>query len=131
MSTHAPILKVKVSLCIAAVAASALLSSPIHAGEAMYTVAIAVNSVGLDLRQPAGARTMYARLQSAARIACGNGGRVGLKPVPNFVSCYEQALGEAVRSVNRPQVTLVYLSSHTLPDAAARGIEVPVILAAK
>jgi len=131
MSTHAPILNVKASLCIAAVAACALLSGPIHAGEQMVTVSISVNGAGLDLRQPAGARTLYTRLQSAARIVCGNGGRVGLKPVPNFAICYEQALGEAVRSVNRPQLTLVYLSSHTLPDAAARGIEVPVIVAAK
>jgi UrcA family protein len=131
MSTHAPILNVKASLGIAAAAACALLSGPIQASEQMVTARISVNGAGLNLRLPADARALYTRLQIAARIACGNGGRVGLRPVPNFAICIEQALGEAVRSVNRPQLTLVYLSSHTVSDAAARGIEVPVIVAAK
>jgi len=131
MNTHAPILNVKASLCIAAAAACALLSGSIQASEQMVAVSFTVKATGLDLSQPTGARTLYTRLQSAARFVCGNHSRVGLLPDPNFAVCYERALGEAVRSVNKPQLTWVYLGSHTLPDAAARGIEVPVIMAAK
>ncbi len=45
--------------------------------------------------------------------------------------CYEKALGNAVRSANMPLLTQVYLETHTLREAAARGIDVPVQMAAK
>jgi UrcA family protein len=131
MKTTASFRAVKPLVCIGAVAAGALLSSPILAKDYNVTVRVAVSTVGLDLSQPAAALELYGRLSKAARLACGDGNRVDLRPVSNFVGCYETALGAAVRSVNRRQLTLQYLATHTLRDAATRGIDIPVQVAAK
>jgi hypothetical protein len=56
---------------------------------------------------------------------------VDLHPLADFAVCYEQAVGDAIRSVNRPQLTMLYLRTHTLQDAAARGIDVPLLAATK
>jgi hypothetical protein len=64
-------------------------------------------------------------------VACGDGNRADLEPVGNFVGCYEQALAAAVRSVNRPQLTMQYLATHTLQDAATHGIDIPLQMAAR
>jgi UrcA family protein len=94
------------------------------------TVAIHVSTQGTDLGQPAGAQVFYARLQNAARIACTHGNRVDLVPTDTN-ACYEKALGNAIRSANSPLLTQVYLETHTLREASARGIKVPAQLAAK
>jgi UrcA family protein len=131
MNTRASVLNVTVLTCIAAAAACALLSAPIEAEQPAVTVKINVSTAGLDPRQPAGARELYVRLQAAARVVCAHGDRVDLLPVADFAGCYEQAVADAVRSARLPQLTLAYLASHTLQDAATRGIEVPVMVAAK
>jgi UrcA family protein len=131
MNTIASILKTKTSLCLAAAAACALLAGPIQAGEETVTIKQSVSSAGIDPSQPAGARELYSRVQTAAHIVCGRGNRVGLRPVANIEKCYEQALGTAVRSANLPQLTVVYLRTHSPQDAAARGISLPVLMAAK
>ncbi|HUL18273.1 MAG TPA: UrcA family protein [Steroidobacteraceae bacterium] len=95
------------------------------------TVAIQVSTQGFDLHQPDGAQKFYARLQHAADVACTHGNRVDLKPLSDPVSCYERALGDAIRSVNLPLLTQVYLETHTLRQAAVYGIEAPAQLAAK
>ena len=95
------------------------------------TVAIHVSTQGLDLHHPAGAQKLYVRLQHAADVACTHGNRADLKPSSDPVGCYEKALGEAIRSVNLPLLTQVYLETHTLRQAAAHGIEVPAQVAAK
>ena len=94
-------------------------------------VAYQVSSQGLDLRQPAGAQEFYGRLKKAARIVCTHGNRVDLQPSPDPKGCYEKALGDAIRSANVSLLTQVYLETHTLREAAARGIDVPVQVAAK
>jgi UrcA family protein len=131
MNIIAPFLNTKSFVCIAAVAACAVLSSPVQAKDHEVEVKISVSAAGLDLSQPAGARELYGRLQKAATIVCGNGNRVDLQPLTDFASCYETAVGDAVRSADRPHLTMVYLRTHTLQDAAARGINVPVLVAAK
>jgi UrcA family protein len=95
------------------------------------TVAIHVSTKGLDLNQPAEARTFYARLANAARVACSRANRVDLVPVDDVRGCYEQALGGAIRSASVPMLTQIYLASHALQDAVARGIAVPAEVAAK
>ncbi len=57
--------------------------------------------------------------------------RVDLKPVADPKGCYEKALGSAVRSANLMLITRVYLQSHTLQQAAAFGIDVPMEVAAE
>ncbi len=109
----------------------ALLSGGVEAGAYDVQIAIRVNTQGLDLQQPSGARTLYDRLEHAAQVACTHGNRVDLKPIYNPKECRDQALGEAVHSVNAPLLTQVYLQSHTLQQAAAHKIKVPTQVAAK
>jgi UrcA family protein len=115
----------------AAVLACALFAGDVAAKDRESTVAYQVTTQGLDLRQPAGARELYSRLQHAAQVVCTHGMRVDLAPSPDPQGCYEKALGNAVRSANLPRLTLVYLATHTLQEAAARGIGVPEMIAAK
>ena len=115
----------------AAAIACTLFAGNVVAGDHGVTVAIHVSTQGLDLSQPAGAQMFYTRLEYAARVVCTHGNRVGLQPSPDPKSCYEKALGDAIRSANMPLLTQVYLATHTLREAAARGIDVPVQVAAK
>ena len=131
MNTKAPVFSTNHFIGIALLAACGVLSAPVQAKSHEVTVKISVSTAGLDLSQPAGAREAYARLQKAAGIACTHGMRVDLRPPASFAGCYEKALGEAVRSAHRPQLTIVYLATHTLRDAATYGIEVPVQMAAE
>jgi UrcA family protein len=119
------------SLLGAAAVVCTVFAGNVAARDHMVTVAIDVSSEGLDLSQPAGAQKFYARLQHAAQVACTHGNRVDLEPSPDPAGCYEKALGDAIRSANVPLLTLVYLETHTLWQAAARGIDVPVQIAAK
>lgn len=129
MHTNFHILNAKSFVCLAA--ACSIISGPVHASDHEVTVKISVSAADLDLSQPAGAQKFYWRLKHAARVACAHGYRVGLEPPTNFTGCYEKALGEAVHSVHRAEVSTVYLATHTPRDAARYGIEVPVRMAAE
>jgi len=124
MNTNFPILNAKSFICLAA--ACTITSGSVQANGHEVTVKISVSTAGLDLRQPAGAQKFYWRLEQAARVACTHGYQVGLEPPANFTGCYEKALGEAVHSVHRAEVSTVHLATHTPRDAAQYGIEVPV-----
>jgi len=113
----------------AAIVACTLFAGDLAAKE--VNVAYQVSARGLDLRQPAGAREFYGRLKKAAWIVCTLGRRVDLQPSPDRQGCYEKALGDAIRSANVSLLTQVYLETHTLREAAARGIDVLVQVAAK
>jgi UrcA family protein len=118
------------SLFGAAAAACALFAGNVAAADDHdVTVAIHVNTHGLDLNQPADAQTLYTRLQQAAWVASTRGDRVDLLPPENPTACYQKALGSAVRSVNAPMLTQRYLETHTLREAAAHGIAVPAQIA--
>ena len=115
----------------AALVAYTLFAGSVAAKDQEFTVAYQVSTRGLDLKEPAGARELYARLKHAAEVVCTHGMRVDLKPVTDEHACYEKALGDAIRSVNLPLLTQIYLTTHTLQQAAARRIEPPVQVAAK
>jgi UrcA family protein len=115
----------------AAIAACTLFARDAAAKDPEFTVAYQVSTRGLDLNKPSGARELYVRLKHAADVVCTDGMRVDLAPPSDPQACYEQALGHAVRFVKRPLVTQVYLETHTLREAAARGIDVPVQFASK
>jgi UrcA family protein len=115
----------------AAAIACTLFAGNVVAKDHKVTVAIHVSTQGLDLSQPAGAHEFYRRLQHAADVVCTHGNRVDLTPSDDPKGCYEKALGDAIRSANVPMLTQVYLATHTLQEAAARGIEVPAQVAAK
>jgi UrcA family protein len=131
MNTIYPVRHTKSFICLAAVAACAVLSGPVQSKDHEVTVVLHVSAAGLDLSRPGDARELYARIQHAADIVCTHGMRVDLEPVQHYVGCSEQALGDAVRSVNQPQLSMVYLAAHTPEQAAAYGIEVPARMAAK
>ena len=130
MSTNAIRVKARVFAGVAAVVCT-VLAGGVAAKDYRVTVALHVNTQGLDLSRPADAQKLYDRIENAAWIACGRSNRVGLEPVANFKGCYQQALGAAVRTVKAPLVTQIYLANHTLEEAAASGIEIPAQLAAK
>jgi UrcA family protein len=113
----------------AAIIACAFFTGDVGAKD--VNVSYQVSAQGLDLNQPAGARELYRRLRHAAEIVCTHGMRVDLEPTTDPQGCYEKALADAVRSVHVSLVTQAYLATHTLQQAAARGIDVPVQVAAK
>ena len=115
----------------AAIAACTLFAGSVAAKDDAVTVSIQVSTQGVDVSQPRGAQELYWRLQQAARVVCTHGNRVGLAPSPNPEACREKALADAVRAANLTLLTQVYLASHTLREAAAHGIDVPVSVAAK
>ena len=114
---------------IAALAASTLFAGTVQA-DTSFPVNATVHATGLDLNQEADLRDLYSRIKVAADRVCNNIYRVGLQPVANYTDCYEKALGAAVQSVNRPQLTRVYLSAHTLKDANAHGVTASLLTAA-
>jgi UrcA family protein len=115
----------------AALVACTLFAGNVAAQDQEFTVAYRVSTQGLDLSQSAGAHEFYSRLKHAAQVVCTHGMRFYLKPVTDENACYEKALGDAIRSVNSPTLTQVYLATHTLQQAAAYGIGVPIQVAAK
>lgn len=111
--------------------ACALFAANVSAKDKIVTDSMKVNPQGLDLSQPADARTFYMRLENAAWVVCTRGTRVGLLPADDQFKCYQHALGDAVHASNSPLVTQIYLATHTLQEAAAHGIDVPAQVAAK
>ncbi|MGP8033864.1 MAG: UrcA family protein [Steroidobacteraceae bacterium] len=119
------------SLVGAAALACTCFAGNASAAEHVVPVSVPVSSQGLDLSKSEDAKTFYVRLQNAAWVVCTRGTRVDLVPSDDLRGCYEKALGDAVRSVQTPMVTLVYLATHTLQEAAAHGIQLPAQYAAK
>lgn len=123
---------VKVSSVLATtIAACTFFAGTASAGSHPVTVAIKVSTQGIDLNQPAGAHELYRRLASAAWIACTRADRVGLEPSADEQACTEDSLTAAIRSVHMPLLTLAYLETHSLGQAEAHGIDVPVQASAR
>jgi UrcA family protein len=131
MNTQCPTLHAGSCICLAALAACAVLASPVHAKDQQVLVNIPVDIRGLDLSQPAAAREVYRRIQRAAHTACTRGNRVDLAPPANYFVCYEKALGETVGSAHQVQLSTVYLESHTPRDAVTYSIEATVQMASQ
>ena len=119
------------SLLGAATLVCTLLTGTVAASDHTITISLQVSSQGFDLTQPSDAQKFYARLDHAAQIVCTHGDRVDLTPVDDPKGCHEKALAGAVRSAKVPMLTQIYFTYHTLQQAAALGIEVPVQTAAK
>jgi UrcA family protein len=124
------------TVVISAVLGAAAIACPLFAGNVAakdykVTVAIHVSTQGLDLSQPADARTFYMRLENAAWVACTRGNRVDLVPSDDLKGCYGKALAGAIRSARVPTLTQIYLANHSVQEAVARGILVPSLIAGK
>jgi len=126
ISTSRPI-----RLLLAATLACAPMAERAAAGDHRVTVSTHVDTAGLDPSRPADAQELYDRIRSAAEFVCGRADRVDLAPSDHPQGCYEKALGNAIRTANLPLLTQIYLSTHTLQQALAHGIQVPPELAAR
>ncbi len=115
----------------AAIIGCTLFAGAVAAKDQEVAVAYRVTTQGLDPSGPTGAQELYKRLQHAAEVVCTHGMRVDLAPSPDPQGCYENALGNAIRSANFPLLTRLYLETHTLREAAARGISVLAQMAAR
>jgi UrcA family protein len=85
------------------------LSLGAHAGETQHpnevTTSVKVSYADLDISAAAGARTLYARIKSAARKACGPEPAVlDLRDQAGYDACYEQAVAKAVNRVGSDQL---------------------------
>ena len=107
------------------VLACALFSGTAGADDHRVVVSKQIDTTGLDLNRPADAQTLYTRIRHAADDVCTRGKQVDLAPVEDPKRCYEKALGDAIRSARLSMLTQIYLSTHTVQEAAAHGIEVP------
>jgi UrcA family protein len=131
MNANVAALNTKICAWLGAAAVCLLLSGLAEAADKALIVKVAVSTAGLNVSEPGDAHMLYGRLRQAARVVCGRGNLVGLQPVADFSGCYETALGNAVRSVNRPELTSVYLETHTMRDAVQHGIDLPLLIASK
>jgi UrcA family protein len=77
------------------------------AWSAPATRSVTVSFRDLDLSTVEGARTLYGRIQSAAKQVCGYQG-VDLIEQSIWRSCYRNAISDAVGKVNSPLLTAVH-----------------------
>jgi len=131
MNTNPHMTRANALICIVAVAAGTILSGGAESKSRVVNVSYHVSTDGLDLNRPADAGQLYSRLEHAAGIVCSHGNRVDLEPLAHPSDCYENVVGNAVRSINRPQLTMIYLRKHSVQDAMTRGIDVRLLAAAK
>ena len=66
-----------------------------------------VNYADVNMSTIAGATTLYHRIQGAARVVCGNGGRT-LDEQRDWKSCYQGAVNDAVTDVDSALLTSVH-----------------------
>jgi UrcA family protein len=99
------------SLCLTTAIAIMVVPAVSQAGgEEAPVLQKAVSHAGLDLNTDQGARAFYTRLRAAALSVC----YATESAIPGSYSsdnpCVKKAIGDAVRAVNRPQVTQLYVA---------------------
>ena len=77
---------------------------------------VVVSYADLDLSDPAGARTLYARLKRAAGKACGHQPPpLDLRASKEYQDCFESALTKAVKRVDSQQLYALH-AEHSRPE---------------
>jgi len=71
---------------------------------------IAVHYQDLDLSKPQDARVLYRRISIAARRVCNPPGTTELAQLAKYSECYENAIANAVTSVNQQTLTALHQS---------------------
>jgi UrcA family protein len=95
------------ALCAAGVATLAM-SGAALASTGLDARSVRVSYADLDLTRDADAARLFARLQQAADAVCDVGSRRELYVEAPYWACVNQALGEAVATVNNANVTARY-----------------------
>ncbi len=72
-----------------------------------------VSYFDLDLSTPAGVQTLYDRTKQAARSVCASFASKELGRLAFRRDCYEQAVDDAVATVDRPALTALYQTGRT------------------
>lgn len=78
------------------------------AGETDEAPSVQVSYADLDLSKPAGAETLYRRIEGAARSVCGPRHSRNLNQVQAFRTCYKNAIEDALQQVNESLVFAVH-----------------------
>lgn len=105
--------KLPVLAAFAAIAAAPLTAT--HAEDTGVTRSETVRYGDLDLSNQQGAVTLFRRLHNAATDVCSNQAEDRYSTAPDYKRCLENAVGDAVASVDQPVLTTY---------AQARGVAV-------
>lgn len=91
-----------------------LLTVDARADEARHTPpSISVSYSDVSFATTQGAANVYGKLKAAARQVCGvNDGAKDVAVVLAAHQCYEEALAEAVRKIDRPTLTALHTSTN-------------------
>jgi len=100
-----------VALCACCLSTVATADEPV-----VTRVELKVTATGLDLATGAGAAAFLERLNQAAKAACGDHGK--LDDLPTYKPCYNQAIVDAVRTVNAPMLIQAYVARY--PNEASQ-----------
>lgn len=95
-----------VALGSALFASTALAADPAADGNS-DTRSMTVRYADVNLTTVAGATALYQRIEGAARLVCGDSGR-SLAEQRAAKICYQNAVAEAVSTVNNPTLTAIH-----------------------
>jgi UrcA family protein len=95
-------------ICVATIAAGLAVNQASAASSDDAPRSVVVRYSDLDLAKPQDARTLYARIQTAARMACGDVDTGDLARFAQFHNCIGAAVTKAVSAVNMRQVTEIH-----------------------
>jgi UrcA family protein len=95
-------------ICVATIAAGLAVNQASAAPSDDAPRSVVVRYSDLDLAKPQDARTLYARIQTAARVACGDVETADLARFARFHNCINDAVTKAVSAVNMQQVTAIH-----------------------
>jgi len=108
MNTQSNIRKAVVALGVVGLLTGSAAFAGDQATAGVVTKSVTVRFADLDLRHPAGVETLYKRLQTAARQACGIYDTRDIKGVRAFKSCREAALSKAVAQIDNERLAKVH-----------------------
>jgi UrcA family protein len=94
-------------ICVATIGAG-LAVNQASAASSDEPRSVVVRYSDLNLANPQDARTLYARIQTAARVACGDVEVADLGRFAQFHNCINEAVTKAVSSVNMQRVTEIH-----------------------
>lgn len=94
---------------VTAVALAGLASANVALAADVLEKRVTVNYADLDLGKPAGVDTLYARLRTAARAACGEADARNLRERAQVRECRSEALASAVAGMNNAALTAKHL----------------------
>ena len=98
-------------ICVATIAAGLAVNQASAAPSDDDAVkSVVVRFSDLNLTQPQDAQTLYSRIQRAAREACGDAESVDLARFARYHNCVDQAVTNAVATVNVRQVTEIHMA---------------------